>query len=164
MLNCQGLWISIFIGRLFLHGHLCVRCDVILTNRKIYRQLGSGSQSNRQRGELCMRGVWGRGSISKVWFRSKMRAGAGHSNTYNCELAPGATHSTREHKHAGQRRQDTRTMRGPASLQAMRAACQPTPRMPHRCPPTGDPAVSTRLHVQADPNTNPACKAQSPPR
>ena len=52
MLNCEGLWISIFIGRLFLRGHLCFRCDMILTNRKIYRQLGSASQSNRKRGEL----------------------------------------------------------------------------------------------------------------
>jgi len=44
MLNCEGLWISIFIGRLFLRGHLCFRCDVILTNRKIYRQLGSAKE------------------------------------------------------------------------------------------------------------------------
>jgi len=68
MLICEGLWISIFIGRLFLRGRLCFRCDVILTNRKIYRQLGSVSQSKRKRGELYMRDVWDWGSISKVWF------------------------------------------------------------------------------------------------
>ena len=32
MLNCEGLWISIFIRRLFLRAHLCFRCDVIQPN------------------------------------------------------------------------------------------------------------------------------------
>jgi len=41
--------------------------------------------------------------------------------------APEATHWPREHKHTGQRRQGTHTMRGPALLRAMRAACELTP-------------------------------------
>jgi len=71
MLNCKGLWISIFISRLFLRGHLCFRCGVILTNRKIYRQLKSASQSKRKRGKSCLGEVWCLGSTSQVWFTQR---------------------------------------------------------------------------------------------
>jgi len=93
----------------------------------MYKHLGSASQSKRQRGELCMRGVWGRGSISKVWFTQRNAGRRMAFQHMQPRIDAGSTHSTREHKHAGQRGQGTRTKRGPASLRAMRAACQLTP-------------------------------------
>jgi len=134
MLNIEGLWNSIFIGRLFLRGHLCFRCDVILTNRKIYRQLGSASQSKRKRGEWCMSNVWGRGSISKMWFTQQnagrrrafqhMQAlsGAG-GNTLNSRTQ---TRRTKRRRHA----HNARPRFAACNLSSMSA----DPRLPHPVP------------------------------
>jgi len=144
MLNYEGLWILIFIGRLFLRAHLCLRCDVILTNRKIYRQFGSVSQSKRKRGELYMRGVWGRGSVSKVWFTQR-NAGrrrafqhmqpltSARGNTLNSRTQTRRTKRTRHAHNARPRFAACNSSSMPADL-----------RLPHRCPPTPcDPEVST---------------------
>ena len=76
----------------------------------------------------CAWGKFGVGAVSaRCGLRSETRAGAGHANTCSRPAAPGATHSTRQHKYAGQRGQGMRTMRGPVSLRAIRAACLLTP-------------------------------------
>ena len=167
MLNCEALWISIFIGRLFLRGHLCSRCDVILMNRKIYRQSGSGSQSKRQRGKLCMpctKGSLGAWQYQQAVVYAAKRGQAQGIPTHTAAHWRRGQHTQLENTNT-QVKKAMHAHNAKPRFAACNASSMPAdPRMPHRCPPTGDPAVSTRLHVQADPNTYPACKAQSPPR
>ena len=93
------------------------------------KYIGSSGAYHRVKGRegSCTWGEFGVGAVSaRCGLRSETRAGAGHSNTCSRSPAPGATHSTREHKHAGPRGQGTRTMRGPDSLRAIQVACQLT--------------------------------------
>ena len=119
---------------------------------------------------------------------NETRAGAGHSHA--CSLLHAPTHAAApEHafpalRHSfptaqRRRRQHTRLEntntqdkedKAFAQCEARVVVCNASsmpanPRLTPECPPTArTPTVSMRSHVQADPNTIPACKAQFPPR
>ena len=78
---------------------------------------------------MCIRGVWGRGSISKVWFTQRNAGRRRAFQHMQPRIGAGATLNLRKQTRRTKRTRPpvTRTMRGPASLRAMRAACQLTP-------------------------------------